>query len=112
MEISIHSILHIRQVYPQHTFERRQKYGAIVYKSRVPIVQSYISSLVDSIIDQVKFNKVNNMILVIINKYNEPLEKFIFHFDNKFISNEHSTSDQSNWEDELSVFIYNTHINT
>ncbi|TIB75331.1 DNA-binding protein [Wallemia mellicola] len=95
VEISIHTILNIRQVYPQFTFERKQKWGAIVYKSRVPAVQSYITSLVESVIEQIKQDKVENIIVIIKNKYDIPFEKFIFRIDKRIDDIEDHLKDTS-----------------
>ncbi|TIB37931.1 hypothetical protein E3P86_01982 [Wallemia ichthyophaga] len=82
IEISLHSILQIRQVYPQFTFERKQKWGAIVYKSRVAVVQSYIAELIRCVKVELHEDNVENVIILIKNTQDVPIERFIFNISN------------------------------
>lgn len=82
LEISLHTILQIRQVYPQFTFERKQKWGAIVYKSRVGAVQSYITELIKCIKSELYKDNVENVIIIIKNSQDLPIERFIFNIQN------------------------------
>ena len=42
LEVAIHSILYMREVYPSTLFERRRKYGIPVWMSRHPDLNTYI----------------------------------------------------------------------
>ncbi|TIA93103.1 hypothetical protein E3P99_00293 [Wallemia hederae] len=82
IEISLHTILQMRQVYPQFTFERKQKWGAVVYKSRVGVVQSYITELIRCIKVELHKDNVENVIIIIKNSMEVGIERYIFNVQN------------------------------
>ena len=49
VEVAIHTILRVRQVYPVDLFVRRRKYDAPVYQSRHPALNEYISGAVKAV---------------------------------------------------------------
>lgn len=52
VEVAIHSILYVRQVYPADLFVRRKKYNTPVFQSRHPALNDYISGAVKAIADE------------------------------------------------------------
>ena len=49
MEIAIHTILYVRQIYPADLFVRRKKYDTPVFQSRHPGLNEYISGAVKAV---------------------------------------------------------------
>ena len=52
VEVAIHTILYVRQIYPAEIFVRRRKYDTPVYQSRHPALNEYISGAVKAITDE------------------------------------------------------------
>jgi len=52
IEVAIHTILYVRQVYPPDLFVRRQKYNTPVFQSRHPALNEYISGAVKAISEE------------------------------------------------------------
>jgi hypothetical protein len=46
VEVAIHTILYVRQIYPADLFVRRRKYDTPVFQSRHPALNAYISGAV------------------------------------------------------------------
>lgn len=49
VEVAIHNILYVRQVYPVDLFIRRKKFDTPVFQSRHPALNEYISGAVKAI---------------------------------------------------------------
>ena len=49
VEVAIHTILYVRQVYPADIFVRRKKYDTPVFQSRHPSLNEYISGAAKAI---------------------------------------------------------------
>ena len=49
VEVAIHTILYVRQIYPADLFVRRKKYDTPVYQSRHPGLNDYISGAVKAV---------------------------------------------------------------
>ncbi|EAU92778.2 hypothetical protein CC1G_01823 [Coprinopsis cinerea okayama7 len=82
LEVAIHTILYVRQVYPPDLFVRRKKYETPVYQSRHPALNEYISGAVKAVSDEMAQGTVEKVVVVIKNKEQVPLERFIFSIDN------------------------------
>ncbi|KAG2022969.1 hypothetical protein CC2G_000678 [Coprinopsis cinerea AmutBmut pab1-1] len=82
IEVAIHTILYVRQVYPPDLFVRRKKYETPVYQSRHPALNEYISGAVKAVSDEMAQGTVEKVVVVIKNKEQVPLERFIFSIDN------------------------------
>lgn len=54
VEVAIHTILYVRQVYPADLFVRRKKYETPVYQSRHPTLNEYISGAVKAVRDELE----------------------------------------------------------
>lgn len=52
VEVAIHTILYVRQIYPADLFIRRKKYDTPVFQSRHPALNEYISHAVKAIGDE------------------------------------------------------------
>ncbi|ADV25719.1 mitotic spindle assembly checkpoint protein MAD2B [Cryptococcus gattii Ru294] len=79
VEISLHTILCIRQIYPPTTFTRRCAHGVPVYQSRHPTVRSYISQVIASVGKEINEGRLKRMTVVIKSVLTGlPVERMIF----------------------------------
>ncbi|KAI0830474.1 DNA-binding protein [Trametes gibbosa] len=78
LEVAIHTILYVRQVYPPDLFVRRRKYDAPVYQSRHPALNEYIAGAVKAITDELALGTVDKVVVLIKSADEKPLERFIF----------------------------------
>ena len=53
VEVSIHTILYVRSIYPAGLFRRVKKYDAPVYQSQHPELNKYISGAVKAVGDEI-----------------------------------------------------------
>lgn len=53
VEVAIHTILYIRQVYPADIFVRRKKYNTPVFQASHPALNEYISGAVKAIGEEI-----------------------------------------------------------
>jgi len=80
--VAIHTILYVRQVYPADLFVRRKKYETPVYQSRHPGLNEYIAGAVKAISDELALGSAEKVVLVIKDKDEVALERFIFSIQN------------------------------
>ncbi|TBU34754.1 DNA-binding protein [Dichomitus squalens] len=78
IEVAIHTILYVRQVYPAELFVRRRKYDTPVFQSRHPALNEYIAGAVKAISDELALGHVDKVVVVIKSAQEQPLERFIF----------------------------------
>ncbi|KAI0308172.1 DNA-binding protein [Multifurca ochricompacta] len=78
VEVAIHTILYVRQVYPADIFVRRKKYETPVYQSRHQSLNEYIAGAVKAIGDELVLGNVEKVVVVIKDKDEVALERFIF----------------------------------
>ncbi|KAI8981385.1 DNA-binding protein [Trametes punicea] len=78
IEVAIHTILYVRQVYPPDLFIRRKKYDTPVFQSRHPALNEYIAGAVKAITDELALGTVDKAVVVIKDADEKPLERFIF----------------------------------
>ncbi|KJA25785.1 hypothetical protein HYPSUDRAFT_64512 [Hypholoma sublateritium FD-334 SS-4] len=78
IEVAIHTILYVRQVYPAEIFVRRKKYDTPVFQSRHPALNEYISGAVKAIGDELAYGRVDKVVVIIKDKEQIALERFIF----------------------------------
>ncbi|XP_013407471.1 mitotic spindle assembly checkpoint protein MAD2B [Lingula anatina] len=78
LEVAFHCILYVRQVYPPGVFERRKKYNIPVQVSRHPEVRSYIQEVVKSLRPLLQNNELEKVVLVILDGFERPVERFVF----------------------------------
>ncbi|KAJ7631172.1 DNA-binding protein [Roridomyces roridus] len=78
IEVAIHNILYVRQIYPADLFVRRKKYDTPVFQSRHPALNDYISGAVKAIGEQLLTGNVDKVVVVIKDKEEIALERFLF----------------------------------
>jgi len=82
IEVAIHTILYVRQVYPAELFIRRKKYDAPVFQSRHPALNAYVSGAVKAIGGELVNGNLDKIVVVIKNKEEKALERFVFSVEN------------------------------
>ncbi|KAJ7786521.1 DNA-binding protein [Mycena metata] len=82
IEVAIHTIIYVRQIYPADLFIRRKKYDTPVFQSRHPALNDYISGAVKAIGEQLLTGNVEKIVVAIKDKEEVALERFIFSIDN------------------------------
>ncbi|KAI9444838.1 DNA-binding protein [Lactarius indigo] len=82
IEVAIHTILYVRQIYPADLFVRRKKYETPVYQSRHPGLNEYIAGAVRAMSDELALGSVEKVVVVIKDKDEVALERFIFSIQN------------------------------
>jgi len=78
IEVAIHTILYVRQIYPAELFVRRKKYDTPVFQSRHPALNEYISGAVKAVGEELKLGTVDKVVVVIKDREQIPLERYIF----------------------------------
>ncbi|KAG8219493.1 DNA-binding protein [Butyriboletus roseoflavus] len=82
LEVAIHTILYVRQIYPPDLFVRRKKYDMPVFQSRHPALNEYISGAVKAIAAELALGNIQKVVVVIKDKDQVALERFIFSVQN------------------------------
>jgi len=82
VEVAIHTILYVRQIYPADLFVRRKKYDTPVFQSRHPALNEYISGAVKAIGEELVLGNVDKVVVVIKDNKEIALERFIFSIRN------------------------------
>lgn len=85
IEVAIHTILYVRQIYPADLFVRRKKYDTPVFQSRHPALNEYISGAVKAISDELVLGNVDKVVVVIKGRNQVALERFIFSVQNMIV---------------------------
>ncbi|KAL7420084.1 hypothetical protein Q5752_005049 [Cryptotrichosporon argae] len=78
LEVALHTILYLRQIYPPTTFARRRSHGVPVYQSRHPDVRAYVADVVHAIAREMGRGAVRRVTVVVKDTQGLPLERFIF----------------------------------
>eukprot|EP00049_Salpingoeca_infusionum_P023257 m.11154 g.11154 ORF g.11154 m.11154 type:complete len:142 (-) comp5676_c0_seq2:48-473(-) len=68
LEVSIHTILYMRQVYPVHIFAKSRVYNITTLTSRHPELTDYIANVVASIREWIIKGKVKAVVVVLFNE--------------------------------------------
>jgi mitotic spindle assembly checkpoint protein MAD2B len=82
IEVAIHTILYVRQIYPADLFVRRKKYDTPVFQSRHPALNEYISDTIKAVSDELVLGNVDKVVVVIKDRNQVALERFIFSVQN------------------------------
>ncbi|KAF8216008.1 DNA-binding protein [Mycena galopus ATCC 62051] len=82
IEVAVHQILYVRQIYPADLFVRRKKYDTPVFQSRHPALNDYISGAVKAIGEQLLTGNVETVVVVIKDQEEVALERFVFSIEN------------------------------
>lgn len=78
LEVAVHLILYVRDVYPAGIFEKRKKYNVPVQMSCHPELNQYIQDVLNSIKPCLEKGEVERICVVIMDKGFCPLERFVF----------------------------------
>ncbi|KAK6639267.1 hypothetical protein RUM43_007539 [Polyplax serrata] len=81
LEVAFHSILYYCSVYPKAIFCLKRKYQLPVHVSRHPKVNAYITESLKTIRWLLEKDGVRGIFLVILDGYENPLERFCFDFE-------------------------------
>ncbi|KAK9479393.1 DNA-binding protein [Lipomyces japonicus] len=76
--VSVHTILHERNVYPRESFSLARKYNYPVRQSRHPQVCDWIRKSISACMEYLKKGDVAKISVVILSLSNVPLERFVF----------------------------------
>lgn len=108
LEVAIHSILYVRQVYIPEIFEKRRKYGIPVPFSRSIQLNNYINEILLSLKDWLLKDWIDKICIIIWEKDSIPLERFIFHI--KFFQTLNSVDNFSELENVFRTFLLKINI--
>ena len=78
LTVAIHTILYERAIYPQTSFLSARKYNFAVRQNRHPKVCEWINDAVAAIETELLKGTVERVAIVIYDKTNTPLERFMF----------------------------------
>ncbi|KAJ6656781.1 hypothetical protein lerEdw1_003112 [Lerista edwardsae] len=78
LEVAVHLILYVREVYPTGIFQKRKKYNVPVQMSCHPELNQYIQDTLHCIKPLLEKNDVEKVVVVILDKEHHPVERFVF----------------------------------
>uniref|UniRef100_A0A8C2QNV6 MAD2 mitotic arrest deficient-like 2 n=1 Tax=Cricetulus griseus TaxID=10029 RepID=A0A8C2QNV6_CRIGR len=78
LEVAVHLILYVREVYPVGIFQKRKKYNVPVQMSCHPELNQYIQDTLHCVKPLLEKNDVEKVMVVILDKEHRPVEKFVF----------------------------------
>lgn len=78
LTVAIHTILYERGIYPATSFLSARKYNFAVRQNRHPKVCEWINDAVTAVENELFKGTVDRVALVIYDKQNTPLERFVF----------------------------------
>lgn len=78
LEVAVHNVLYVRNIYPASIFVRRKKYGVPVQMSTHPYLNEYITECLKTIRDLLKKNEVRKVTVVFFDEVQRPVERFVF----------------------------------
>ena len=82
IEVAIHSILCIRDVYPRQAFSSKKRYETKVWQSRHPGLNTYIAGAIDAVGKQLLKQTIQNVVLLVMERStSRVLERFVFRLD-------------------------------
>lgn len=80
LEVTLHTLLCVRGVYPPSTFARRRAHGVPVYQSRHPEVRAYVAGVVAALARELEAGLLRRVTVVVKATDGVPLERFIIDF--------------------------------
>ncbi|KAG0595456.1 hypothetical protein M758_UG167900 [Ceratodon purpureus] len=86
LEVCIHQLLHIRELYPAEIFERRRHFNVPVQWARHPDLREYIHSTVTNLHPCIQQGVVDKIILSVVDNNQVLVEKFVFRLGFKQLS--------------------------
>ncbi|KAK3565733.1 hypothetical protein QTP86_014987 [Hemibagrus guttatus] len=78
LEVAIHLILYVREVYPSGIFQKRKKYNVPVQMSCHPELNQYIQDTLQCVKPLIEKNEAEKVVVVIMDKEHHPVERFVF----------------------------------
>ncbi|CAH2320548.1 mitotic spindle assembly checkpoint MAD2B [Pelobates cultripes] len=78
LEVAVHLILYVREVYPIGIFQKRKKYNVPVQMSCHPELNRYIQDTLHCVKPLIEKNDVEKVVVVILDKEHHPVERFVF----------------------------------
>ncbi|KAF6721599.1 Mitotic spindle assembly checkpoint protein MAD2B [Oryzias melastigma] len=78
LEVAVHLILYVREVYPSGIFQKRKKYNIPVKMSCHPDLNQYIQDTLLCIKPLIEKNDAEKVVVVIVDKDHRPVERFVF----------------------------------
>uniref|UniRef100_A0A8B9M9I3 Mitotic spindle assembly checkpoint protein MAD2B n=1 Tax=Accipiter nisus TaxID=211598 RepID=A0A8B9M9I3_9AVES len=78
LEVAVHLILYVREVYPIGIFQKRKKYNVPVQMSCHPELNQYIQDTLHCVKPLLEKNDVEKVVVVILDKEHHPVERFVF----------------------------------
>jgi hypothetical protein len=78
LEVAVHNVLYVRNIYPASIFVRRKKYGIPVQMSTHPYLNEYITECLKSIRELLKKNEVRKVTVTFFDESQRPIERFVF----------------------------------
>ncbi|EDL14803.1 MAD2 mitotic arrest deficient-like 2 (yeast), isoform CRA_b [Mus musculus] len=105
LEVAVHLILYVREVYPVGIFQKRKKYNVPVQMSCHPELNQYIQDTLHCVKPLLEKNDVEKVVVVILDKEHRPVEKFVFEITQPPLLSINSDSLLSHVEQLLRAFI-------
>jgi mitotic spindle assembly checkpoint protein MAD2B len=78
LEVAVHNVLYVRNIYPPSIFVRRKKYGVAVHMSTHPYLNEYITECLKTIKELLKKNEVRKITVTFFDETQVPVERFVF----------------------------------
>uniref|UniRef100_A0A8C4YVN7 Mitotic spindle assembly checkpoint protein MAD2B n=1 Tax=Gadus morhua TaxID=8049 RepID=A0A8C4YVN7_GADMO len=78
LEVAIHLILYVREVYPSGIFQKKKKYNVPVQMSCHPELNQYIQDTLQCVKPLIEKNDAEKVAVVIMDKEHHPVERFVF----------------------------------
>ena len=78
LEVAIHQLLYIRDLYPASVFGRRRMYGVSVKMCLHPEVAEYISKVLETVCYCMENRAAETVVMVVKSKIGDVLEQFVF----------------------------------
>ncbi|XP_054031607.1 mitotic spindle assembly checkpoint protein MAD2B isoform X2 [Dryobates pubescens] len=105
LEVAVHLILYVREVYPIGIFQKRKKYNVPVQMSCHPELNQYIQDTLHCVKPLLEKNDVEKVVVVILDKEHHPVERFVFEITQPPLLSISSESLLSHVEQLLRAFI-------
>ncbi|XP_064423801.1 mitotic spindle assembly checkpoint protein MAD2B isoform X1 [Latimeria chalumnae] len=105
LEVAVHLILYVREVYPIGIFQKRKKYNVPVQMSCHPELNQYIQDTLHCIKPLIEKNDAEKVVVVIMDKEHHPVERFVFEISQPPLLSISSESLLSHMEQLLRAFL-------
>ncbi|XP_034446149.1 mitotic spindle assembly checkpoint protein MAD2B isoform X1 [Hippoglossus hippoglossus] len=105
LEVAIHLILYVREVYPSGIFQKRKKYNVPVQMSCHPELNQYIQDTLHCVKPLIEKNDAEKVVVVIMDKEHHPVERFVFEISQPTLLSISSDTLLSHVEQLLRAFI-------